>query len=90
MKCEQCTNEKFRSCVYEEQPRASTLTIDPKGTYYDEEGAYHTHQFDKYDFTCSRGHFFRTNHKWICPVEDCSWNNHQEPFLQSVLNANTT
>jgi hypothetical protein len=74
MKCRKCEEEGKTSKVY--SPMGGTVTCMAHQDYYDEAGAYHSHDLNYHGekWSCSNGHHW--SHRWqaACPAGNCEWN----------------
>lgn len=74
MICEKCKQAGLASRVY--PPTASVVTCMSHQPFYDEAGAYHSHDPNRRSeaWSCSNGHRWRHTYQRACPKTDCAWN----------------
>lgn len=72
MKCAQCVEEGLTSRVF---PGGAFRTSMGWSTFYDESGAYHSHDpnWTTHEFTCSNGHRWGESSIRQCPADGCTW-----------------
>jgi hypothetical protein len=73
MVCKQCAQENESSCVIIEGTESTCAGFFP---FYDEHGAYHSHDPNRHTTTyrCTRGHRWQERQRVKCPACGQWWN----------------
>lgn len=72
MKCPKCVEEDEKSTV---RSSGGFVTAMPVDSYYDEDGIYHSHDWNEHSsgYSCSRGHKWSKNYSVPCPASNCDF-----------------
>jgi len=71
MICKQCAAKGLKSKVYQGMTVSTAMYCSPY--YYDEEGDYHNHDYNRttQQYACSNGHEWAEKKPKLCP--NCDW-----------------